>query len=93
MTKSDESGPTVCGLKYAWKENVLPAATVRGVAGTPVTLKFAFPVKLKFETVTPTLAKQVMVVVLEGVLRSAVPKLTGDVQFKGRLTGDPKPQR
>ena len=93
MTTSDDCGPTAFGLKVAWKENDAPAATVAPVAGMLETTKLASPVKVTFTIVTPMLALQVIVFASVSVFRLEVPNSVGDVQFKGELTGDPKPYK
>ncbi len=90
-TTSEDSEPTVWGLKYAWKLKVLPCAILRGRDGTPIMLKLAFPVSVMFVMVTPILAVQVTVLAAVAFFRFANPKSYGEEQLMGKLTGDPKP--
>ena len=70
---------------------MLPAANVRGVVGRPVMLKSALPVSVTFLTVTATFATQVTIFDALDVFRFAVPKSIGDVQLRGKRTGEPNP--
>ena len=49
MTEEDK-GPTDLGAKMAWKEKLLPAATLNVMTGKPLSTKFGFPVNARAVT-------------------------------------------
>ena len=84
----DDNGPTDFGAKIAWNEKLFPAATLKGRTGRPPSRKFRLPVSATAVTTRAVLAWHCTVCGGEVELRLLVPKLS-DVQFTGRLTGDP----
>src|SRR5438552_3085210 len=84
----DDNGPTDLGAKVAWKEKLFPAATLMGRTGRPLSRKFGLPASAIAVTTRAVLAWHCTVRGGEVELRLIVPKLS-DVQFMGRLTGDP----